>query len=337
MDELRQKLIWAVFLLVFVFSFGIVGYAVIERWSIFDSVYMTVITLASVGYGETNPLSPNGRIFTMILIVCGMGTFVYGITTVTAFFVEGELKGYLRRKQMKAKIDRLSNHYIVCGAECVGRHIIDEFLKTKREFVVIDSDEANIDKIRHRENILYYVGDPASDEVLEECGVKRARGLISALPSDKDNLFVVITARSLNPDMRIVTQVVEEGSFAKLKKAGADALVSTDTIGALRIASEMVRPTVVSFLDKMLRSTDSALRVEEIDLTSKSSIVGMTLREADVTDTTGLGVLSIFKKETGLYIYNPKSSYKVEGNDILVCIGNPEQIAAFKRKFSVEK
>jgi len=337
MDELKQKLIWAIFLLIFVFVFGIAGYVIIEKWSVFDSVYMTVITLASVGYGETNPLTPNGRIFTMALIVCGMGTFVYGISTITAFFVEGELKGYLRRKQMKAKIDRLNNHYIVCGAGSVGRHIIDELFKTKRDFVVIDTDEEAFAKIKHKDEMLFMVGDPAADDVLEECGVVRAKGLISALPSDKDNLFVVITARSLNPNMRIVTQVVEEGSFAKLKKAGADALVSTDTIGGLRIASEMVRPAVVSFLDKMLRSGDASLRVEEIDITPGSTIVNMSLREADITDTIGISVIAICKKETGKYIYNPRSGYVVEENDIFVCIGNPDHINSFRQKYRIAK
>ncbi|HNY12020.1 MAG TPA: potassium channel protein [Candidatus Wallbacteria bacterium] len=337
MEELRHKFINALALFWLIFIFGILGYMIIEGWSAFDSIYMTVITLASVGYGETHPLSNAGRLFTIVLIIVGMGTFVYAISTVTAFFIEGELHGYLRRKKMKTMIDELQNHYIICGADEVGNHVIGEFHKTEREFVIIDSDEERIKKIaKHNENLLYIVGDPADDDILISAGITRAKGVVAALDSDKDNLFVVITARSLNPDVRIVSRSIADGTVAKLRKAGADAIVSTDTIGALRMASEMVRPNVVSFLDKMLRSTDENLRIEEIELTKDSHLVGKMLKDVDITDKTGLLVMATRNKNTGNYVYNPKSFYVFDHEDILIVIGTPGQREEFNKLFNIK-
>lgn len=333
MKELKRKIIFAVSLVVFTFSAGIFGYMWIEGWNAFDSLYMTVITLGTVGYGETHELSHDGRMFTMFLIVIGMGSFVYGITTLTAFFIEGELGGVLRRKKMMKKIEGLKDHYIICGSGDVGRHIIDELHKTQREFVVVENEPEHQVKLKENENIVYIEGDPAEDEILIQAGIQRAKGLITALPSDKDNLFVVISARSLNPALRIVARCNEESTEAKLNKAGADATVSTSAIGGLRMASTMIRPTVVTFLDKMLRGPESHLRIEEIEIDPESKLIGKSLKDADIANKTGLLVLAVKNKKTDQFQFNPKATTTLTGDDVLIFIGNPEQIKTFRKYY----
>lgn len=336
MEELRHKLFNASILIIFIFIAGVAGYMWIEGWCFFDALYMTVITLASVGYGETHELSMHGRIFTIFLIIIGMGSFVYAISMITALIIEGELNGFLRRRNMKAKIDKLYSHYIICGAGSVGRHVIDELFKTNRAFVAIDRDCSQLDRLSYKEHILFLQGDASEDEVLIQAGIRRAAGLVCALPSDKDNLFIVITAKSLNPSIRIVTRAVEDESIPKLRKAGADSIVSANAIGGMRMASEMVRPKVVSFLDKMLRSQDASLRVEELALGSESTLIGKTLREANINDATGLLVIATNNDQTGEYRHNPKSNYVFKKDDVIIVIGNTEQITECRKKFKVK-
>jgi voltage-gated potassium channel len=331
MGDLKRKLIIAVTLLACLYVAGVAGYVLIERWSVFDAAYMTVITLASVGYGEVHPLSAPGRAFTMALIMVGMGTFVYGLSTITAFFVEGELGGYLRRKKVKRSIEGLEDHYIVCGSGDVGRYIIAELHKTERAFVVVEADPGRIAKLKERDELLFLQGEPTEEDVLLAAGVKKARGLVSALDNDKDNLFVVMTARGLNPALRIVTKSVDECCAAIFGKAGADAVVSPEFIGGLRMASELVRPEVVSFLDAMLRGKDSALRVEEVRVRPESSLVGKALREVNDADRTGLWVIAVKNAKTGEYTHIPRSTYLVTADDVLIVIGTVEKVEAFRK------
>lgn len=330
MTDLKKKLIVAVSLLAGLYVAGVAGYVLIEGWTFFDAAYMTVITLASVGYGEVNPLSGPGRAFTMALIMVGMGTFVYGLSTITAFFVEGELGGYLRRQKVKRSIEGLEGHYIVCGSGDVGRYIIAELHKTGRTFVVVEKDPERIEKLGERDDLLCIRGEPTEEDVLLAAGVKRAQGLVSALDSDKDNLFVVMTARGLNPALRIVTKTVDEHGSVIFGKAGADAVVSPEFIGGLRMASELVRPEVVTFLDTMLRGPDSALRVEEVRVRPESSLVGRALREVNDADRTGLWVIAVKNAKTGEYTHVPRSTYRVTADDILIVIGTVEKVKAFR-------
>jgi voltage-gated potassium channel len=235
---------------------------------------------------------------------------------------------------MENKIKNLKEHYIVCGSGDIGKTIIEELLLTKRDFVVIENDKTNYDLLLKKENILAINGNPTEDNVLLEAGIKFAKGLICAIPSDKDNLFIVISARSLNPTLRIVARALDPNSVSKLKTAGADAVVSTDVIGGLRMVSEAIRPAVVSFLDTMLRDTNASLRVEEIEVPLKSSFIGKTLSETRIFEKTGLLTIAIKNKENNKYIYNPKSDYKLSEKDILIVIGDTNQLSAAKKIFS---
>jgi voltage-gated potassium channel len=330
MGDLKKRFIVAVALLACLYVAGVAGYVLIERWTVFEALYMTVITLTSVGFGEVHPLSTPGRAFTIVLLMVGMGTFIYGLSTITAFFVEGELGGYLRRKKVKRSIEGLEGHFIACGTGDVGRYIISELHKTGRPLLVVDKDPERIAKLKERDELLFLQGEPTEEAVLLAAGVKKARGLVSALDNDKDNLFVVMTARGLNPALRIVTKSVDECCASIFGKAGADAVVSPEFIGGLRMASELVRPEVVSFLDAMLRGKDPALRVEEVRVRSESSLVGKALREVNDADRTGLWVIAVKHGAAGEYTHVPRSTYTVAADDILIVIGTLEKVEAFR-------
>lgn len=318
MDTSSRRLISAILLLLFVLAVGVAGYQLVEGWNFLDSLYMTVITLATVGYGETNPLSPAGRLFTIFLIMVGVGSLAYGLTAVTAFVVEGTLTDIIGRRRMEAEINKLEDHIILCGIGETGRHVAEEFLKIQVPFVVIEKDGERIKEMGKIGSFLYIEGDATHDEVLLRARIREARGLVSTLPQDRDNVFVILTARGLNPSLRIVSKVVEAESRIKLEKAGADAIVSTNFIGGLRMASEMVRPTVVSFLDKMLRASGDAVRVTEAKIPPGSKLVGCKLKEARIHEKTGLIVIGIARGETFELNPGPDISLR-EGDGLIVC------------------
>ena len=326
----KSRIVSILLLLVVVIITGISGYRIIEKWSFIDSAYMTVITLTSVGFCEVHPLSVAGRIFTIFLIVGGLGTLFYGISLITEFIAEGGLHELLRRRKMHKLISQLNNHYIICGAGDTGRSTIDEFVKTRSNFVVIEPDIEQIKKIDDSDNLPYVEDDPTKDDTLLEAGIKKAKGLISALPTDKDNLFVVLSARELNPRLRIVAQAIEEDSKPKLLKAGANSVILPNVIGGLRMASEILRPAVVTFLDFMIRGKEMTLRVEEARILSDSSFIGKTLGEAEVPRKTGLIVVAIKDGEDGSYHYNPGASTRLKENDILIVMGDVEQTRKLK-------
>lgn len=330
MEEIRAKILLALVLLFGVFMFGIAGYVYIEGWQLLDATYMTVITLGSVGYGETNPLSPTGRIFTIILILVGLGAFVYATSSITAFIVGGEIGGLVRRKRMQRKIESLRDHYIVCGAGAVGTHVVEELAKTGREFVIVDINQKLLERLQEKHNFLFLAGFPADDDTLIAAGIARAAGLVAALDSDKDNLFVVVTARALNPSLRIVTRAHETHSVAKLQRGGADAVVSTEAIGGMRMASEMVRPSVVSFLDTMLRSCDAPVRFEEVAVADCATLAGRTLAEADINRQTGMMVLAVKNDATQCYTHNPPPDLELKDGDVMIVLGDSRQLAALR-------
>ena len=327
----KNKIINILLVLTGVIITGIAGYMIIEKWTFIDSAYMTVITLSSVGFSEVQPLSTAGKVFTIFLILGGLGALFYGISLITEFIAEGGLHELLRRRKMNKLISQLDNHYIICGASDTGRSTIDEFIKTKSNFIVVEPDIEQIKKIDDSGNLPYYMeDDPTKDDTLLKAGIKKAKGLISVLPTDKDNLFVVLSARELNPRLRIVAQAIEEDSKPKLLKAGADSVILPNVIGGLRMASEVLRPAVVTFLDLMIRGKEMTLRVEEAMISSSSSFIGKTLGEAEVPRKTGLIVVAIKDGEDKGYHYNPGASTILKENDILIVMGNVEQTRKLK-------
>ena len=311
-------------LLLFILCAGVLGYHSIEGWSLFDSLYMTVITLATVGYGETHPLSQSGRAFTLFLILGGMSIIFYALTEITTFVVEGEMTGFIRRRRMNRQIGKLKNHYILCGAGRSGSHVLNELRKTGRNCVVIEKDPG---KVRHLlgEHVPVIEGEATEDHVLRSAGIERAAGLVSALPNDKDNLFVVITARGLNPSLRIVSKVEEIAARDKFLRSGADTAVSANFIGGMRMASELIRPATVSFLDSMLYGTPS-LRVDEVAIASSSKYIGATLDRCDPLRTSGVVLVSLKDDSKIGFRFNPPQATRLKSGDTLIVIGDRAQV-----------
>ncbi|MBN1383901.1 MAG: NAD-binding protein [Elusimicrobia bacterium] len=313
-----KKLFRTITILIVVLSCGTLGYVIIEKWNFFDALYMTVITLATVGYGETHQLTFHGRIFTVFLIISGASIMLYAISSITSFIVEGELSHIFRRNRMLKQISQLRKHYIVCGAGRSGSHIISELAKTKRNFVIVDKDENVLNGYK---NYLCINGDATEENTLREAGLERAAGLFAAISTDEDNMFLIVTAREMNPGVRIVAKSLKDASAKKLMTAGASAVVQPNLIGGLRMASEMVRPVVVSFLDIMLKEGYGDLRVEEIEV--KQTAV-KTLTQIDIQKSGSL-LLAVATKEG--YKFNPSRNTVIHPGDKLIVMGSAEQVA----------
>ena len=321
---LQQRVAQVWLLLVAVAIAGTLGYMLIEGWSAFDGLYMTMITLATIGYGETHPLSPAGRAFTLVLIVVGVGIVAYGFSTLTALWVEGTVSDIWERRRMEHQIEALHDHVIVCGGGETGRHITAELQKADMAFVVVELDEARLQALHKSDpDILTIAGDATDLEVLRHAGVERAFGLAACMPADKDNLFTLLTARELNPKMRIVTRVIADDANSRLRKVGADAVVSTSRIGALRIASEMLRPHVVSVLDAMLREP-SPIRVQEARVGAGAA--GKRLCELRMQERVGTIVFAMREAVTRHHVFNPPPDRVLVEDDILILCADPTQM-----------
>jgi voltage-gated potassium channel len=322
-----------IYLLLLILIVGTLGYHFIEGWSLFDSLYMSVITLATVGYGETHPLSTTGRAFTMFLILGGMGIILYGISELTQFIVQGGIGGILRRRKMERTIKKISHHYILCGAGKNGHYVLEELIRTKRKVVAVEKDPKKVQSLIDR-NIPTVEGDASNDNVLRSAGIDRAFGLVSTLPEDKDNLFVVITARGLNPKLRIVAKVDDIEVQEKFFRSGANSAVSAPYIGGLRMASELIRPDTTTFLDSMMRD-NSSLRVDEVKIGPTTIYRGNPIKSCDILASSGVVLVSL-RHGTGKkdFIFNPPPSTIISANDTLIVIGNPEQLEILRAKLS---
>lgn len=315
--ELRRKFIFAVGLVLLVASFGTAGYMTIERWDFIDSLYMTVITLASVGFKEIHDLSLIGRIFTIILIIGGVGSVAYALSAGAKIILEGELQEVYGRRRLEKKIKELSNHYIVCGYGRMGKIICRELNEKHIPFVVIEKLQ-DIDT--GDDDLLICPGDATKDEVLKEVGIERAKGLISVLPTDAENLFVVLSARVLNPKLTIVARAGEEGSEQKLLRAGADKVVSPYHIGGLRIAHTVLKPAVVDFIEFATKSGNIDLQMEEVSIGENSQLVGKTLDESGIGRELGIIIVAI-RKPNGDMMFNPTFRSAIREGDMLIALG----------------
>jgi voltage-gated potassium channel len=325
-----QLLMIAIFL---VFLFGSTGYYLLfnGKEKFIDCVYMTVITLTSVGYGEVFEISGNvsAQIFTMILITFGMGIILYALGSLTALLIEGELRGILRKRRMNKQISKLKNHYIVCGGGKTGRPLVEELLKSGVKVVLIESEPEKIALFRKNDDLLYVEGDATEDRNLIDAGIENANGILITLPSDKDNLYVTMSARILNQNLCIITRMTEQKLSKKFMKAGANKVISPNTIGAMRMASEILRPTAVNFLDTMLRSKQGVLRIHELHVSEHSSIEGKKISESGLKDHFGLLILGL-KQNGGEVIFNPPPSRILEKDMTLIVMGKVNDISRLK-------
>lgn len=324
----QKRFLYLFLMVAAIFAGGTAGYMYIEGWNALDSLWMVSITLTTVGFGEIHPLSPNGRIFTLIILFLGMGVIVSGASMVTAFVVDGELNDLLRRRKMKKTIGKMKNHTIICGAGRTGSHVIEEMVKMKVPFVVIEGRHETVEALKKR-GMHVVEGDATHEDALEEAGVARASRLIACLNDDKDNLFVVISARSASPKVRIVARYVDDKSAEKFRKAGADAVVSPNAIGGLRMASVALRPAVVSFLDKMLRSKDGSLRVEQATIREGSRLANRLLKDARIPEETGVLVTALVRNEDD-HEFNPPGSTRLVPGSTIIVMGDIKGVTRLK-------
>lgn len=325
-SNVYKKFGYAGIALIAILSLGTVGFRFIggREYSLVDCFYMTFITITTIGFGEIIDMSnnPAGRIFTIIIALSGISIATYSITNLTAFIVEGELSETFRRRKMEKIIEKFKNHYIVCGIGGVGFHIVNEMYTTKRQHVIIDNDRSNIDKVLETfRDEIFIEGDATDNDALLAAGIREASGLFAVTGDDNQNLVLSLTAKQLNPGIRVVARCHDIKNMEKMKRAGADAVVSPSSIGGLRMASEMVRSTVVSFLDTMLRDKEKNLRVEEIAV--PDSFAGKPISALNLRECPNSLLLAV--KTEGGWIYNPSRDSIMKPENTLIFMTTPEE------------
>ena len=324
LSEFYRRLIWAGIGLVLILVMGTIGYWLIggREHSFVDALYMTVITITTIGFQEVIDLSgnPGGRVFTIFIAVCGIGVMLYFITNLTAFVVEGEVTESFRRRKMAKKASNSKDHYVVCGTGEIGFHIVSELSATRRPHVIVDVNRRSIDRVLEAfPEEVFVEGDATDNNVLLKAGILKARGVFAVTGDDHHNLIVSLTAKHLNPNVRVVARCNEMKNQERMRKAGADAVVSPSLIGGLRMASEMIRPAAVSFLDVMLR-TEGNLRVEEVAV--PHSFVGKTISALNLREYRQILLLAV--KTNGDWLYNPPDDYVLQPENTLIFMATPE-------------
>ena len=318
-----KRILWAGLALLIVLFVGSLGYWLIggRENSFVDVIYMTFITITTIGFYEVVDMASNpaGRVFTILIAISGMGLMAYIATNITAILIEGELTKSFRSRKMEKEASKLENHYIICGIGRLGGHIVNELNSTGRSYVIIEKDEDQINKMLGTyKDVIVIQGDATEDQILVKGGIKVARGVFAVTNDDNQNLVISLTAKQLNPKVKVVSRCNESHNALKIHKAGADNVISPNEIGGLRMASEMIRPTVVSFLDIMLRDKEMNLRVEEMIVPKtfpEKSIKALGLKEHP-------NVLLLAVRENEHWLYNPPGTYTVKPDDTIIYMGS---------------
>lgn len=333
MNLFKKRLIFSALLLIFIGGLGTFGYYIISEGNatLVDCFYMTAITVTTIGYGEIIPLhdNPGGRIFTIVLALFGVGAFTYIVTNLTAFFIDRDVFLTYSRKRIIKMIANLENHYIICGTGDIGLQIARELHETKRAFVLVDKDVHKTDNLEELKKYIKLEADATDDSSLIEAGVQKAAGVFAVTGDDNYNLVITFTARQLNPNLRIISKVRDINQADKIKRAGADSVISPYLIGGMRIVSEMIRPEVVSFLDGMLRDKEANLRVEEIPLDSSSK--GKYISQYSIEGKRDTLLLAM--KQDGRIVFNPAPETQLSGAEVLIFMVSPEGRKELDKKF----
>ncbi len=323
-EELKAGLI-VIAAIVAIVVVGTIGYMLIEGWGLLDSLYMTVTTIFTVGFGEVHPLSRAGQVFTVLLIIGGVGTILYGIGRMVEFVIGGQLTGVFRRRAVRRQVNRLHGHVIICGYGRVGGSVAQHFSAHKAPFVVIDNDPQRVE-LAETEGLLAVRGDATADEVLHVAGIDRAKGLVAALGSDAGNIFLTLSARVLNPKVLIVSRAGSDDIVSKLERAGADHVVTPYDIGGKRMATLMLKPLVSDYLEVVTGGGELEFRVEELELAGECCAIGRSIGELEVRTRTGATILAVRRAATGVFDTNPAPDSVLSTGDRVVAIGTPVQI-----------
>ncbi len=329
MLNLRRRLIPLAVTGSLVILIGTLGYMWLEGWPLLEAFYMTIITLSTVGFGEIRPLSSNGRLFTIALILLGASTVAYGFSTLGEYLLLADLPDRLWRRRTMRQVEKLENHVIICGYGRVGKSAIDALTAGHYPVVIIEREPERVESARN-DGHLVLEGDASSDEILLQAGIKRAHGLIVATGDDSLNLFIVLSARALNPNLFIVTRTVNAENAPKMRRAGADRVVSPYRIGGRHMANIVMRPHVTDFLDVVTLDNGIELWLEEFIIAPQSPLVGQTVGEANIRRRTGVTLIALIRQGGGATI-TPAAETRLEAGDELIVLGTREQLAVLEQ------
>ena len=314
--------------LFFIIAFGAAGYMVIEGWGLIDSIYMAIITITTVGFGEVHNISEVGRLYTIVLIFIGGGFFVYGAGLVVQFFVEGSIKQILVRRRLEKRISKIKDHYIICGYGRIGKVLFQNLKDNGSLKIVVVENNPELVENMEEDKILYISGDATNESVLLKAGIKKAKVIVAALATDAFNVFLVLTARQLNPDIFIFARTSCKESEPKLRTAGAHIVESPYEIGAMSMAQRILRPTVTSFLELAFASGNKDIQMEEIPVNSNSELVDIKLKNSEIRQRFNLILIAI-KKEDGTMMFNPSHESTFKTGDTVIAAGNYENLIRF--------
>lgn len=317
------KIRYAVMALAAAAAFGTIGFHFVEGWTLADSLYVTVQTLTTVGYGDVTPRSGNGRLFAVLVMLIGAGGVALAVSTIVQSVVEWELSSTFGRRRLSRKMSKLHDHYIVCGSGRVGSHLVRDLLNGNENFVVIENDQQRAAEFSQR-GVSVLVADATLEESLRDVGVEHARGLAACLPNDADNVYVVLTARDLNPNLRIVARAAEEQAEAKLLRAGANHVIAPTIIGGHRMAVALTKPAVSEFMDS-ITANELGLGFEQVEVDAASSLIGQELRTTPIRSELDVVIVSI-RRQSGEIFFNPAADSVIEAGDILIAIGRTESL-----------
>ncbi|MGV6860333.1 MAG: potassium channel family protein [Putridiphycobacter sp.] len=334
-----SKLYYALGLILAIVFTGTIGFMIVEGWSALDSLYMTVITVSTVGFSEVYELSDAGKMFTTFLIVTSFGTFTYAVSAVTTYIIGGEYVKYYKDLKTMKNLENLFDHTIVCGYGRVGKQAAHDLRFYKNQYVIIERDSEialNEEDDNNIFNEVFVKGEATDDNILVRAGVKKAKALITALPKDADNLFVVLSARELNPNLKIISRASSYSTMRKLRIAGADNVIMPDTVGGAHMASLVINPDVMEFLDLIQVSGKATVNLEEINFQQlPEDLKYCTISDLKNKAMTGCNVIG-YKSHEGSYIINPPDMTKITPGSKLFVLGNPEQIKALNQKFGID-
>ncbi|MFZ5995327.1 MAG: potassium channel family protein [Thermodesulfobacteriota bacterium] len=328
-----RNILIGITILIFVIAFGTSGYMLIEKWEFLDALYMTVITLTTVGYGEVRPLGGSGRVFTICLLIMGVGFVFYMFGTITQIMVEGQFRRLLGRRKLGKQLAALKDHYIICGYGRIGQIISREIAKKPLPLVIIENNPDLIKTIEEQGH-LFIEGDATREDTLLKANIQKAKGLVATVSSDADNVYIILTARGLNPGLYIMARVVDEKAERNLLQAGANRVISPYHIGARKMAQAILRPAVTDFIELAVHRGGIELQIEEIPVRAPSRITDVPLRESGIRQELGLIIIAI-QRASGEMLYNPPPEARIQVGDILIAMGDPKNLNKLEKMLGI--
>ena len=316
-------------LIILMMLIGTIGFHVIEGWSFLDCLYMTVITIFTVGFKEVRVLSSQGQMFTIFVILGGAGTAIFAFTRIAEIAFEGGINKFWRRKKMEKKLKNLKDHYIICGHGRMGKIVRERLEEEKLPFVVIDNKEEKLEDLKQTNSCLFIEGDATHENILTKAGIKKAKGLAALLSTDADNLYLVLSAKLINPSLFILSKAMDEEAERKILQIGANKVVSPYKLSGLKIAQGLIRPTLVDFMDLIIRRKELALYMEELVVKKDSKIVNRNLTECDIRRTANVIVVAMKKPGKDIE-FNPSPDSKIKTGDILLVLGDKNAVNQFE-------